>query len=82
MFELFVILCVVFGAYIFIKFFAALFHVGFFIILLPLKILFAVLAVVAALFIIPFAIIPVILGLLVPFGIIALAVAGLIMLIK
>lgn len=82
MFELFVILLLVGGAYISLKILGALFHVGAFLILLPFKILFAILGIVIAILTIPFAIIPIFIGLLLPLALVGLVVWALVALVR
>jgi hypothetical protein len=66
----------------FIKLFGFLFQAGFFVILLPLKILFALIGTIIALILLPVIVIPVLLSALVPLLLIGLGIAGLVYLLK
>jgi hypothetical protein len=82
MLEALVLLFTVIIAVGFIKLFGFLFQAGFFVILLPLKILFALIGAVLALILLPMILIPVLLSALVPLLLIGLGIAGLVYLLK
>jgi hypothetical protein len=82
MLETLAVLLIVFVVIGFIKFFGFLFQAGFFIVLLPIKILLGVIGAVVALILLPAIVIPVLITALVPLLLIGLGIAGLVYLLK
>ena len=81
--ELIAILILILLAAAFFKILGFIFQAGFFVVMLPIKILFGVLLGVAALVLLPvFVVISVLLSLLFPLLLIGLGIAGLVYLLK